>query len=91
MVVQAEPFVGYPGEKQAPGFAAIIASIRHNETLPTAYIASGEAFLTNCLMGVMPLTHLNSPPSDAGRPYPVRCHRQDSYEKVVQTETTFRL
>ena len=176
VVVQARPFVGYPGEKYATGFAAIVASIRRNETSPTAYIkssnyldnilvrmaaaaagadeglmlnttgrmacgsmsnlfavksdrlrtppltagivagitraavieianreqlsvveenltleefrASDEAFLTNSLMGVMPLTRLDSLPIDGGRPGPVTSHLQDCYEKVVQTETT---
>lgn len=49
VVVQVEPFAGYPVEKYATGFAAAVASIRHNESSPTAYIKSSN-YLDNVLV-----------------------------------------
>ncbi|TAK27597.1 MAG: branched-chain amino acid aminotransferase [Chloroflexota bacterium] len=178
VVIQAEPFAGYPQEQYMRGFSAVFATIRRNETSPTAYIksanyldsilvrmaaaaagadeglmlnmagnvacgsmsnvfavtegrlrtppitagilagitratvieianrehllvveddltreeflASDEAFLTNSLMGVMPLTRVDARSIGTGQPGPVTCRLSDLYEEMVQRETTWR-
>lgn len=72
-----------------------IANLRHlgveeeNLTLETLR-ASDEAFLTNSLMGVMPLTRLDSLPIGDGAPGAVTCELRYRYEKLVERETTPR-
>ena len=175
LVVQAMPFAGYPDEKYATGFKAVVATIRRNETSPTAYIktcnyldnilvrmeaaaagadeglmlnltgnvacgsvsnvftvkgnrlhtppvsagilagitrgvvmemaarerlpviqadlslaelrASDEAFVTNSLMGVMPLTDLGGGPIGDGEPGPIARVLQQRYLAMVEEET----
>jgi D-amino acid aminotransferase len=49
IVIQAMPYSGYPAEKYETGFSAIVATIRRNETSPSAYVKSCN-YLDNILV-----------------------------------------
>ena len=49
---------------------------------------STEAFLTNSLMEIMPLTEVNKKPVSSGRPGPVTQRLREEYRKLVLASTT---
>ena len=62
-------------------------SVAEREIALTELKAADEAFLTNTLMGVMPLTSLDGVPIGKGRPGPMTRLFARAYEELVAKET----
>jgi branched-subunit amino acid aminotransferase/4-amino-4-deoxychorismate lyase len=57
------------------------------EVATEALVQAAEAFLTNSIMGVMPLTRLDGRPIGSGRPGPVAGAIRRLYARTVARET----
>jgi branched-chain amino acid aminotransferase len=54
---------------------------------PEELLDADEAFLTNSLMEIMPLTELDGQPIGSGRPGPVTQQLAEAYRELVRRET----
>lgn len=59
-------------------------SVFEGAYLPTALLNSDEAFLTNTLLGVMPLTMIDNQPIGLGTPGPLTLYLQELYTTSLQ-------
>ena len=68
----------------------VSAITRPHERLLTIHdvLAAKEVFLTNAIMGLMPVTAIEKHAVATGKPGPMTAQLRDAYEKLLVSETT---